>query len=46
MEENMETIITLLGIGYFIGFCNNSYIWHLGTNEVIDYHNKRGKDES
>lgn len=46
MEENMETIITLLGIGYFIGFVIIAIFGILGTNEVIDYHNKRGKDES
>lgn len=42
----METIITLLGIGYFIGFIIIAIFGILGTNEVIDYHNKRGKDES
>jgi purine-cytosine permease-like protein len=40
----METIITLLLIGYTIGFVIIAYFGIVGTNEVIDYHNnKKGK---
>ena len=39
----METIITLIAIGYAIGFVIIAF-GILGTNEVIDYHNnKKGK---
>ena len=37
----METIITLLAIGYSIGFIIIAYFGIVGTNEVIDYHNNR-----
>jgi len=40
----MQTIITLLLIGYTIGFIIIAYFGIVGTNEVIDYHNnKKGK---
>ena len=37
----METIITLLLIGYTIGFIIIAYFGIVGTNEVIDYHNNK-----
>jgi len=37
----METIITLLLIGYTIGFVIIAYFGIVGTNEVIDYHNNK-----
>ena len=43
----METIITLLAIGYSIGFIIIAYFGIVGTNEVINYHNNRkGNNES
>ena len=39
----METIITLLAIGYAIGFVIIAYFGIVGTNEVIDYHNNKKK---
>lgn len=37
----METIITLIAIGYLIGFVIIAYFGIVGTNEVIKYHNKK-----
>jgi hypothetical protein len=36
----METIITLIAIGYAIGFVIIAYFGIVGANEVINYHNK------
>jgi len=41
----METIITLIGIGYFIGFVLIAYFGITGTNEVINYNNRRGNND-
>jgi hypothetical protein len=37
----METIITLLAIGYLIGFVIIAYFGIVGTNEVINYQNNK-----
>jgi hypothetical protein len=37
----METIIILLAIGYAIGFVIIAYFGIVGTNEVINYKNKK-----
>lgn len=41
----METIITLLAIGYSIGFIIIAYFGIIGTNEVIDYHNNKKNND-
>ena len=41
----METIITLIGIGYFIGFVIIAYFGITGTNEVINYHNNKNNHD-
>jgi purine-cytosine permease-like protein len=37
----METIITLIAIGYAIGFVIIAYFAIVGANEVINYHNNK-----
>jgi hypothetical protein len=39
----MEIIITLIAIGYAIGFVIIAYFGIVGINEVIDYHNNKKK---
>jgi purine-cytosine permease-like protein len=39
----METIITLIAIGYAIGFVIIAYFGIVGANEVVDYHNNKKK---
>jgi purine-cytosine permease-like protein len=37
----METIITLIAIGYAIGFVIIAYFGIVGANEVVKYKNKK-----